>query len=291
MPPFDNPAHVGRWGTAPRGALAQLELMSRIQCFSPTPGTMKAQVALTAGGSADLLSIECPPWPYFLNQLSLVDRDAVQRDTRVAEILTQVTTPLSYFATILNMQAGRHPHTSELIDAGLRFVYAMGMRFKHAFAVPRPSDASALIQPIIEVPQHSAFPMGHATEGHFIAGLLIRLVPGLAAPTGDWARQALRRTAFRIAENRVIAGVHYPVDGLAGRLLGDTLACFVAAVCSPAPSTCPVGRFVTPAADDAEMLVHDAEFGGAGCSTTGTLTPLSSPILQQMWAAARSEWM
>ncbi len=37
-------------------------------------------------------------------------------------------------------------------------------------------------------------------------------------------RPQLHRIAYRVAENRVVAGVHYPIDSLAGQALGITLA-------------------------------------------------------------------
>jgi hypothetical protein len=37
-------------------------------------------------------------------------------------------------------------------------------------------------------------------------------------------RHQLLRVAYRVAENRVVAGLHYPMDSLAGQLLGVYMA-------------------------------------------------------------------
>ena len=48
---------------------------------------------------------------------------------------------------------------------------------------------------------------------------------------GDPRHVQLQRIAARIAMNRVIAGVHFPVDNISGRILGQTLGEFVLARC------------------------------------------------------------
>ncbi len=88
---------------------------------------------------------------------------------------------------------------------------------------------------MILTPGHSSFPSGHATETFITAVVLLKLLSAAAAaaaaaatpftlPYADlkWGAQFMR-LASRVAINRTIAGVHFPVDTAAGALLGLTL--------------------------------------------------------------------
>ncbi|MCZ8286217.1 MAG: phosphatase PAP2 family protein, partial [Bacteroidia bacterium] len=98
--------------------------------------------------------------------------------------------------------------------------------FKHAFACPRADTLSPQIQSMIPSPGHSSWPSGHATEAFLTATLLQALLP-----QGSKYQEQLQRLAARIAVNRTVAGVHYPVDTAVGRLLGTSLAEFLVARC------------------------------------------------------------
>lgn len=298
LPALEVAARIEKWGAAPRAALIQSELAGRIGfAVDAANASVALQVLEDKKGLSGLVRLIRPPSvDYFKAQLRMVDRDSSIRDSRAPEILTQVTTPMSYFAATLNMQSERHRKTLELLDHCLRFAYMVGMRFKHEFAVPRPSDLSARIVPMIEVPQHGAYPMGHATESHVIAGVLGRLVPGLSAE----ARRVLRRTAGRISHNRVVAGMHYPVDLLAGRLLGDALGELLATWGSND------GASVTPFGFEPPTKPEDGEAGpddplgdmshgvirlkDAAGSDLPAFKPTPAPMLQALWAAALREW-
>ena len=89
--------------------------------------------------------------------------------------------------------------------------------------MPKPIDYSALIQPIISTPAHSCYPSGHATEAYMVAFILPELLSLNAAEKLHYANQ-LEAQAARIAINRTVAGLHFPVDSHAGRVLAKTLA-------------------------------------------------------------------
>jgi hypothetical protein len=109
---------------------------------------------------------------------------------------------------------------------------------------------SPQIQPIIQTPTHSAFPSGHATEAHIVATVLTHLLAAADHPEDPaFARRSVEaaiaqtqhyRLAARIAINRTVAGVHYPVDSAAGAVLGITLGDFlVARASAPHPPAGP----------------------------------------------------
>ena len=124
------------------------------------------------------------------------------------------------------MHPDRMPRTMELIYTSLRFTYAILMRLKHALACRRPHEYSPQIQPMISCPLHCSWPSGHSTEGFVFAHIMVSL---LSNTKGDgslmplWTNQLMRQ-ASRIAINRTVAGLHFPVDSAAGALLGLTLA-------------------------------------------------------------------
>ena len=95
--------------------------------------------------------------------------------------------------------------------------------------VRRPHEYSPQIQPILQTPVHGSLPSGHSTEAYAVARVLNELV--LAALTtssqAPQLREQFTRQAARIAINRTIAGLHYPIDSIAGQLLGLTMASYL----------------------------------------------------------------
>jgi hypothetical protein len=74
---------------------------------------------------------------------------------------------------------------------------------------------------MIPTPGHGALPSGHATEAFAVARVLLALAGGRF---GGQLDEMLMRQAARIAINRTIAGVHFPVDSAAGQMLGLSIA-------------------------------------------------------------------
>jgi PAP2 superfamily len=87
---------------------------------------------------------------------------------------------------------------------------------------------------MFQTPGHGSLPSGHSTESFVTALMLDSLrrgppAPGAAAASHDIANPTfvqLMRIAERIAINRTVAGVHFPVDSAAGMVLAKTLAEF-----------------------------------------------------------------
>lgn len=81
---------------------------------------------------------------------------------------------------------------------------------------PRPQFADPRVKPSISGETDGSFPSGHASRGMLWAHLLIELAPE--------KKDAILARGQEIGWDRVIAGVHFPSDIYAGRVLGLTLA-------------------------------------------------------------------
>jgi hypothetical protein len=171
--------------------------------------------------SARLATLVRPPGATFEAQATLVATWASLREDRGAEILSQLGPQGAFWAPIVNAQPYRMPWTVELISTVLRFATFVEQRFKHILACRRPAEFSPRIQPMIPTPGHGALPSGHATEAFAVARVLLALAGNRFDETLD---ELLMRQAARIAINRTIAGVHFPVDSAAGQMLGLSIA-------------------------------------------------------------------
>lgn len=80
----------------------------------------------------------------------------------------------------------------------------------------RPPLSDPQPEPLVDLPATFSFPSGHATVGFACATTLALAVPRLRIP--------LYALAALISFSRVYVGVHYPLDVLAGAVLGVALA-------------------------------------------------------------------
>jgi len=113
---------------------------------------------------------------------------------------------------------------------------------------------------MFESPPYSTYPSGHATESHLVALLLQQLLfdgRGCASQTtafNDWMKQLevmLRRLAMRIADNRAVAGIHFPFDSEAGECLAKYLRQVIAADrLKPSSANCNVFHWIWQMAVD-----------------------------------------
>ena len=203
---------------------------------------------------APLVTMTAPSREDFRAQTQLVRNYADLRSERIPEIIAQSDDLLSFFGAIDYIDRNRARWTIELVEASLRLAVIVEQRMKHALNCPRPMLFSDQIQPIIQTPGHAALPSGHATEAFTIATVLTHLfetanavnekkknpplgdfftVPNFTTLSKDKVKDQTQRyrLAARIAINRTVAGVHYPVDSAAGAVLGITLGEYVVARC------------------------------------------------------------
>ena len=210
------------------------------------------------------------------------------RRGRANEVVAQVLPQVPFWSSLVPLSPWRTPWSFELLGAALKFGNEVCHRLKHELALPRPSELSPFVQPILQTPGWAALPSGHATEAFLFAGLISRLM-GLD-PGGD-THKALQRQATSIADNRVWAGLHYPMDGIAGRLLGQSLAEYVVARCAGTPWTPRSfdGQHRDLAQADLEWSLTASQ--GAGCGESAPVQgPEPSPMLAYLWDRARAEF-
>jgi hypothetical protein len=232
--------------------------------------------------NSELVRIKRPPREYFQKQLPLVASWAELRDDRASEIVAELTPQIPFWSSILHLSPSRTPHTLELIDLILAFAFTITMRFKQSLACPRPVEYSPLIQPIIPTPDHSSLPGGHATEAYIVAFVLPKLI---GANGAKYALQ-LEALAARIAINRTVAGLHFPIDNHAGRLLAMSLAEYVVRLATN------VGEVNLRSVDSKDVpFDFDPNFN----QSVSPVTDLPSFVdnlspLRWMWKEAQAEW-
>jgi hypothetical protein len=88
------------------------------------------------------------------------------------------------------------------------------------------------VQPMVPAPLHGTLPSGHATEAFMFAFVLRALLRDAWSRQHGWDEERFKsswsdmllRQAERVAINRTVAGVHFPVDSAAGFALACSLA-------------------------------------------------------------------
>jgi hypothetical protein len=304
----ENVNNLPLWDIAPRAALFDMELFSRLG-FEAAGGQIKISHLANSSGSlthVPLVSMTRPGSDVFAKQLEFMRNYEDLRADRAPEIMGQLGVPLAFFASIVYLDSARTPRTVELVFAALRLAYSVVMRAKHALACRRPHEFAPQVQPIIPTPNHGTLPSGHATEGTMFAVILGRLLASRTNPVlKDPAtfRQFLL-TAERIATNRTVAGVHFPVDSVAGTLLGAKLAEYFIARCTGG-SVVPcgfdgtkydgaldyrIGDVVDTTGDAKDVAMGKVKATTPHITTGSAFAVDKSDMLSWLWNKAEEEW-
>ncbi len=275
--------------------------------FQTRPNAPDTETPLPA---LPLVRLDRPDPGVFASQLRWLRNYADLRADRINEIHIQMSDLLSFFGAVGFLNGSRRKYTLELLYTMLRQVVRVGYRTKHYCRAPRPIDLSDQVNPIIQTPDHSAFPAGHATESFAIAAVLDILMnkrsdpsnfdlgfvskdPGNGTPVSDFPGFPMHyRVAARITVNRTVAGVHFPVDNMSGAVLGCRLAQAFHALAK--------GKVLVPSAEVAAVPLPDEDFrlrdldktlqdmsGNTDLADDGTLT---APAFAWLWAQAEKEW-
>ena len=303
-PGFDKPVNLAFWADGPRVTACFTELVEGL-LFKTRNGPKEASLEfanLQAGNiqRRPLVRMRAPTKAQFKKQLDLVAAYADLRADRAAEIVAQITPPMAFWSSVVGLTAHRHKKTLQLLELAFSLCIHVEMRFKHIFASIRPVAFSPQIQPMIETPGHGSWPSGHATEAFAVAVLLEALLnaasPEGSTPNGSASREQLQRLAARIAVNRTVAGLHFPVDSAAGRLLGTALGEFLVA---RATGTRVRERgfdgrlFEDPNGEPLDFSLHqsmDHTHGHAYTRSASTTGVGNAPLLAWLWKEALKEW-
>jgi hypothetical protein len=262
---------------------------------------------MPAGNWRQLVRMKAPSSTVLQDQLDLVNGYADLRGDRAREIVSQMTPQYAFWGSVVPIYPARHRRTLELIGLVLRLAKYAEMNFKNAFAVLRPHELSPQIQPMIQTPAHGSFPSGHCTECFAVARVLYELVSensGAGQAATDQLHEQLFRQAARIAINRTVAGMHYPIDSMAGQLLGLGVADYILARLGAGVATGSVDAWELDASSQAKVPAG-TDFTGTellnfatGARITQTYAaklavtvPVApSPNLEWLWKEARAEW-
>lgn len=127
----------------------------------------------------------------------------------------------------IGMESFRHqvgtwftPEALPLTDALLKKVEKDSKYYtetaKNYFARKRPKAALGKVKAVLDGGDEGSYPSGHSTRGMLMAIIISQLLPE--------NEQALMKRGWELGWDRVIAGVHYPSDIVAGRVLGKAIA-------------------------------------------------------------------
>lgn len=152
---------------------------------------------------------------------------AGEREDRFAECFHQQDAEgcISYWMAMLRLDPARQPATYQLIRMARKLGEMIVMCLKDRFNADRPSQICPAIVPMFDPPRTASYPAGHALQSYLISFLLRRVMrdfpqsprPSESSWNDDTNRhQGLFALARRVADNRVIAGVHYDIDNEAG---------------------------------------------------------------------------
>ena len=174
---------------------------------------------------------------------------AGEREDRFAECFHQQDAEgcISYWTGMLGIDRTKHPNTYELIRFARKLGEMIVMCLKAHFNAPRPSQICPAIVPMFDPPRTATYPAGHSLQSYLMSYFLLRampLMPQSKKPEAEliegkevrpWEvnHVGLFALARRVADNRVIAGVHFDIDSEAGFLVAKKIDKWFDAWCQP----------------------------------------------------------
>ena len=230
-PETPNPSKIDPVSAA-LSAVEQLQPVSRAAVLAAEAGGIMAATGTVAVIGGIAIPLQPPSNGYLRNSMRFVKAAADLRSDRYAEIMVQQGDLLYFFAAQERLDAARAKWTLRLMGTLYDLVVPMEQQLKFYCSSPRPIDFSRQVMPIIQTPGHSTYPSGHAIEAYAFATYLAALRLGgtahvltyLQNGAADPQVEMLFKLAARIAENRTVAGVHFPIDSAHGSIVGAVAA-------------------------------------------------------------------
>jgi len=146
----------------------------------------------------------------------------------VARAYAAVSEPLFVAGVLLLIGVGLLARRRRLLEAGVLALAATGAALLVGALIsqladrPRPFVADPQIHAFLHHAADPGFPSDHATAAFAIAGVLVLRL--------GWAGVPVLVAAAALAVSRVLLGLHYPGDVLAGALIGTLAAVALCAV-------------------------------------------------------------
>ncbi len=115
-----------------------------------------------------------------------------------------------------NFTQANNPEISTIFDMVLKYSFAMSKASKSVYDRKRPFELNDKIQTCPNsLAGGSSYPSGHAALGWANAQILARIYPQY--------HDDLMVRGIEYGKSRMVCGVHYPSDIVAGRIVGDVL--------------------------------------------------------------------
>ena len=120
---------------------------------------------------------------------------------------------------------------------------------------------------------------------------LLMLV-GSRNPADQEMQKQIYRQAHRIAENRVVAGLHFPVDSIAGKLLGQRLGHYFVSQCigSKGSQAATFSGEQVPGEAEPSADVRYGTDPGTSLGADSKAPTKPNAILAKAWSLAAKEW-
>ncbi len=113
--------------------------------------------------------------------------------------------------------ADRCPRTADLFKLLAAEAKAFSRVGKDHYNRRRPPFVDARIKPVVTLEDEGSYPSSHSVRGQLYAEVLAAVLP-------EANRAAVAARGRQIGFDRLLGGVHYPSDVVAGRVLGHALA-------------------------------------------------------------------